>query len=104
MSVVTSLFYHNIIVREQAFFYMSDNTPCMHVHVPYDLFMNMHAVTCVMEFPLHTIEGVSGMSVVRVFISFQASILNIKLQPTHISGSYNNGTGTVQKYGTGTVC
>ena len=38
---------------------MSDNTPCMHVHVPYDLFMNMHAVTCVMEFPLHTIEGVS---------------------------------------------
>ena len=50
---------------------MSDNTPCMHVHVPYDLFMNMHAVTCVMEFPLHTIEGVSGMSVVRVFISFQ---------------------------------
>ena len=61
---------------------MSDNTPCMHVHVPYDLFMNMHAVTCVMEFPLHTIEGVSGMSVVRVFISFQKyQVVNIISEP-----------------------
>ena len=62
---------------------MSDSTPCMHVHVPYDLFMNMHAaVTCVMEFPLHTIEGVSGMSVVRVFISFQEyQLVNIISEP-----------------------
>ena len=81
MSVVTSLFYHNIIVREQAFL-DADNTPCMHVHVPYDLFMNMHAVTCVMEFPLHTIQGVSGMSVVRVFISFQEyQLVNIISEP-----------------------
>ena len=61
---------------------MSDNTPCMHVHVPYDLFMNMHAVTCVMEFPLHTIEGVSGMSVAKVFISFQEyQLVNIISEP-----------------------